>query len=146
MLTKDWWANKPLMHFSFFSENSFIKKRARFIAILWALLILFLCFIPSNEIPKLNVPLADKWVHFILFGSFCFFWLLSLKKTNLFHFFFWIMLTAVFGWLVEELQGLLSFLGRSKENMDIVADAVGGVLGAFLFFLLHKKTNPSNVS
>jgi len=134
------------MHFYFFSENSFIKKRARFIAILWTLLIFFLCFLPSNEIPELNVPLVDKWVHFILFGCFSFFWLLSLKHPRTIHFFFWIMLSAVFGWLVEELQGFLSFLGRCKENMDIVADAIGGMLGAFLLFLLRKKANPSNLS
>lgn len=125
-----------------FSKSSFLKKRARFIAILWTLLILFLCFIPSNEIPELHVPLADKWVHFILFGGFSFLWLVSSKKTSLFQLLQWAIITAIFGWLVEELQGLLSFLERCKETMDIVADTIGGVIGCVFFFLLHKKNTP----
>lgn len=129
-----------------FFENSFIKKRARFIAILWTLLILFLCFIPSNEIPELHVPLADKWAHFILFGGFSFLWLLSSKKTTLFQCFLWAIIATFFGWLVEELQGILSFLGRCKETMDIIADSIGGVIGCLFFFLLHKKNTASHVS
>ena len=129
-----------------FSENSFIKKRARFIAILWTLLVLFLCLLPSNKIPEFNVPLIDKWVHFLLFGCFSFLWLLTLKQYSFLHLLFWAIITAVFGWFIEELQGFFIVLGRAKDSFDVLADAIGGVLGCILFFFLCKKTTPSRVS
>jgi len=123
---------------SFFSETPKLKNRARLAAISWTLLIFFLCLIPAKEIPDVNVPLMDKWVHFILFGVFSFLWLLSLAHIN-FRWLFIIFIVAVLtGWMVEELQGILGFLGRSKDIMDIVADAIGGLLGVLLFTLIKK--------
>jgi VanZ family protein len=43
------------------------------------------------------------------------------------------------------MQGLLTFLGRSSEFMDAVADAIGGLLGIGLFALLAFITAKKQV-
>jgi VanZ family protein len=121
-----------------FSEITINKKRARLLAIIWTLLIFFLCFLPARDVPEVNVPLADKWVHFIMFGVFSFLWLLTLKNTTLRSLFLIFVASVALGWLVEFFQGMLTFLGRSRDNMDILADSIGGLLGVFVFYATHR--------
>ncbi len=123
------------MIWAIFTPQSKHTKRAKFAAILWTLLIFIACFIPGNEIPDLKVPLADKWVHFILFGVFTLLWLLSRPSLSIKRLSLVCLLGCLFGWMVEEVQGLLSFLGRAKDLYDIYADALGAVLGTLLFYL-----------
>ncbi len=118
-----------------FTAHSRYKKRAKFAAILWTLLIFIACFIPGNDIPNIKVPFADKWVHFILFGGFTFLWLLVYPTRQLLQLFYWFAIGCLLGWLVEELQGQLKFLGRNKDLMDIFADTIGGLLGVILFYI-----------
>ena len=121
------------------SGDRIYKKRARIGAILWTLLIFILCFIPAREVPDLDIPLADKWVHFILFGVFSFLWLLSIKEFRLPHLVIVLICSIVLGWLVEYIQGALTFLGRSQDNMDTLADGIGGLLGVLVFWLLSFR-------
>jgi VanZ family protein len=121
-----------------FSTSSTYRKRARFAAILWTLLILFLCLMPAKDIPHVRVPLADKWVHFIFFGGFSFLWLCAYpvrKSGRLTAVFF---TSVAFGAFIELLQWAFSALGRSADWLDIVADAIGGLLGVLLFYTLSR--------
>jgi VanZ family protein len=126
------------MWWHLFTAHSLHKKRAKFIAIIWTLLIFIACFIPGNEIPNINVPFADKWIHFILFGGFSFLWLLAFPEKSIGFLLFIFLLGCVFGWMVEELQGLLYFLGRAKDWLDIYADAFGSFIGTFIFLIASK--------
>ena len=121
------------------------KKRARLLAILWTLLIFFLCFIPADDIPDVHIPLADKWTHFILFGVFAFLWLLSIPVFKNRYLVFIFLVSVVLGWLVEFIQGLLVFLHRSEDITDVAADTIGGLLGVMIFYVIyrmkHRKTN-----
>ena len=95
---------------------------------------------PANDVPNVHIPLADKWVHFVMFGLFAFLWSASIPNFKKIHLPV-ILLTSIFyGWLVEALQGQLSFLGRSQDNMDILADSIGGAIGVIIFYLGYKKT------
>lgn len=129
------------MMWQLFTAQSLHKKRAKSAAIVWTLLIFIACFIPGNEIPNINVPLADKWVHFILFGGFTFLWLLAGPSTHWKKLCTIVIIGCLFGWLVEELQGQLSFLGRAKDLYDIYADALGAVLGVLLFYIFALVAN-----
>ncbi len=121
-----------------FTPASPYKKQAKSIAILWTLLILVGCFAPATSFPKVDVPLADKWVHFLLFGGFTFFWLL-VKPVRTLRWLATMLLIAVsFGCFIEVMQGILTFLGRSMELMDAVADSIGGLLGIGVFVLLSS--------
>jgi VanZ family protein len=92
-----------------------------------------LCLWPGKELPKSDIPFIDKWTHFILFGVFSFLWLCAYPGRGLKTILYIILISAALGWLVECMQGWFPDLGRSKDNMDAVADAIGGILGALLY-------------
>lgn len=118
-----------------FSSGSPYKKQARSIAIVWTLLIFIGCLMPAKDIPKVDVPLIDKWTHFVMFGGFSFLWLCA-RPVHTPKYALIILLLSVFtGCFIEYLQGTFTSLGRSMELMDAVADSIGGLLGIALFRL-----------
>ncbi|MDR3679042.1 MAG: VanZ family protein [Flavipsychrobacter sp.] len=129
----------------FFLQSSPYTRRARLAAVLWTLLIFIACLWPGKDIPDIQVPFIDKWVHFVLFGVFSFLWLCGYPRKG------WqtpivIFLVAVFtGWLVEELQGALPALGRTKDMMDALADSVGGLLGVLVFIAARYLSGANKV-
>ena len=68
-----------------------------------------------------------------MFGGFTFLWLCSRPVSNLSSLVILFLISVALGSLIELLQGALTFLGRSMEFMDAVADGVGGMLGIGLF-------------
>lgn len=114
------------------------KKRVRSGAILWTLLIFILCFLPGKDIPDVQIPLIDKWAHFILFGVYAFLWLLSIQNFQSKHLIIVFFSAVLTGYFVECVQGLLTFLGRDYELLDVIADSVGGILGVSIFYFLRK--------
>jgi VanZ family protein len=124
-----------------FTEASPYKERARTLTISWALLILILCFIPGQEFPDVHIPMADKWVHFILFAVFTLLWMCakpSMKFTSLLIAF---VAGSAFGALVEQIQGMLTFLGRSRSLQDIYADAIGSAIGVLIFYIMAWRSS-----
>jgi VanZ family protein len=119
----------------FFPDSPY-KKQARFLAILWTLLILIACFTPASHIPHVNIPMIDKWTHLVLFGVFAFLWLCARPVLNIASMVGLFVLATAFGAAIEVMQGVLSFLGRSMEFMDGVADSVGAILGIALFSII----------
>jgi VanZ family protein len=118
-----------------FTRYSQHKKLARNIAIVWTLLIFVLCLIPGTTLPKVDIPLVDKWAHVILFGFFTFFWLCAIPTRNVRFLIILFLINLFFGWLVEYIQGHF-VRNRSQDNMDTLADAIGGAVGILLFVLL----------
>jgi VanZ family protein len=128
-----------------FLPDSPYKKQARFIAILWTLLIIVACFTPGKDLPKVDIPLIDKWTHFVLFGVLVFLWLCSRPVTTLSRLAALFVIATAFGAAIEVMQGVLTFLGRSMELMDGVADSIGALLGIAVFCLcayFAKKGRP----
>ena len=119
-----------------FTDQSNYKKQARLAAILWTLLIFIACLWPGKELPHSNIPLIDKWVHFIIFGGFSFLWLCAYPGINFKNLFIVFAAGCVLGYLVEVLQGTFPELGRSMDMMDAVADGIGSLLGTLFFRLL----------
>lgn len=128
-----------------FTPASIYKKQARLVAILWTLLVFIVCLLPSKDIPEIDVPLIDKWVHFLLFGLFAFLWLCSKPSPSPTFLLFIFAISVLFGWFVESLQRAFPSLGRSYELMDIVADAIGGLLGTLAFYFLYRFAEKRNV-
>ncbi len=125
-------------------HNHIFTTYAKSIAILWTLLIFFLCFIPGKDLPHLNIPLVDKWTHMVLFGVFTILWHNTVRR-NSFELKLILLIVATFlGWLVEYVQGHY-VQGRSQDNMDTLADAVGGLIGIILFSL-YVRFNKSTKS
>ncbi len=116
-----------------FTPDSPYKKQARFVAILWTLFILIGCFAPAKSIPDVKLPLIDKWVHLVLFGGFTFLWLTARPIRSAIWLVTLFFIAVALGATIEILQGILTFLHRSMEFMDAVADSIGGLLGIFVF-------------
>ncbi len=107
---------------------------------MWTLLILVACLTPSPEIPKVDIPLIDKWTHVVLFGIFSFLWLCAKPVLTVKWVMSLLIISIAFGAAVELLQGTLTFLGRSAEFMDAVADGLGGIVGIAVFGLMAYVT------
>ncbi|RYE22393.1 MAG: hypothetical protein EOP51_13355 [Sphingobacteriales bacterium] len=113
------------------------NKRARSWAILWTLLVFFLCFIPGNDLPEVDIPFIDKWTHIVLFGVFAFLWLCAGRTRNIKYLLAILIVSTYTGWLVEFVQGHY-VPNRSQDVMDMLADVCGAFLGTGLFALLYK--------
>lgn len=112
---------------------------ARVGAWLWGLALLTVCLFPSKELPRMDVPFIDKWVHFVLFGGQTFLALAALKHPTRRNIGRVVLLCALFGAAIEVLQLLSNaWLHRAYEFADIVADAVGVLIGLLLFLLIKK--------
>lgn len=88
---------------------------------------------PASQVPHVNVPLIDKWVHFVFFGGFSFLWLCTQPTLQFAKLCLMLALAIAYGTFIEILQGALPALGRSSEVMDVVADGIGGLIGIVLF-------------
>lgn len=113
-------------------------------ALLWAVVILVLCSVPSaatDNVPKF--PGIDKLVHtgfFFVFTVLLYYaairragtsapaWGISIKV---------IVFSSLFALFTEYLQWKI-FTYRSAEVWDLFADAVGTGMGVFAYLILHK--------
>lgn len=104
---------------------------------------------PSDDVPKIIIPYLDKLVHTFLFIGFSFLWLASLPRFNQWHLLFYWLISIGFGWLIEIGQGQLQYLGRSFDFVDILADAIGAILGIVIFYIGYiftfRNTNHSDL-
>lgn len=96
---------------------------------------------PATRIPEVDVPFADKWTHFVLFGGFTFLWLCAKPAMQGKQVITLIIIAIALGVFIEYMQMLLTFLRRSGEVLDGIADATGAVLGVALFYVLKRLTN-----
>ncbi len=90
---------------------------------------------PGEEIPEVNVPLADKWVHFVLFGvqTLLLLWAQPAGRKQIATGAFSV---ALFGVTVEVLQWITHpLLHRQFDVGDIAANVIGVVLGALIFWI-----------
>ncbi len=116
-----------------FLPHSPYSTQARFIAIIWTLLIFVGCLFPSQQLPHVAVPFIDKWTHFVLFGGYTFLWLCAKPAYTTAYVIKLLVVAVLLGCAIEVLQGNFTFLGRSMELLDAIADAVGALLGITLY-------------
>jgi VanZ family protein len=117
---------------------SFLKTK--FPAIIWTAIIFILCTIPADDAAKIGT-MNDKLNHAIAFAGFVFFWLFHTSMAKL------IVIVGIFyGILIEVWQYILpESFHRGFELLDAVADAVGCIVGYFIYHflikLISKKAN-----
>lgn len=110
----------------------------RLAAWVWTGIVFLLCVWPSDELPKSNIPLIDKWTHLILFGGFNFLWLLATRAKRRKQTILISVLSIFYGGILELLQSVFPSLGRSGDWLDAIADAIGVVLAALLYLLFCR--------
>lgn len=125
----------------FLRDTPQLRLAARWATRVWAAAILIACLWPGENIPEVDVPLADKWVHFVLFGTLAFLQALAAAPFRWGH----VLLTGVvFGIGVEGLQAISHpWLHRYGDVSDAVADALGTVIGLLAFLALQRLRTPT---
>jgi VanZ family protein len=104
---------------------------SKYTAILWTVIIFFLCSYPSGHLPTIN---NDKTLHFIAFAGFSFFWFFHSSKPWLI-----ILLAAFYGISIEFWQAILpNSFHRGFDWYDALADSVGGVIG-YIIWLVYRR-------
>ncbi|MFT7436318.1 MAG: VanZ family protein [Psychromonas sp.] len=102
-----------------------------YLASLYTSVIVVLCFMPSEHI---SGDVNDKFAHFVAFAGVSFSWLWV--KPN---FATVIALTIVLGFFIEFIQGQLpEGFHRGYELLDGLADCVGAILGAGLYYISQR--------
>lgn len=121
--------------FLYLLEN---KKKTWILFLIWTTIIFVGCFLPGYDIPDVQIPFIDKWVHFVFFAGYSFLALCLFKKPNSLQKLLILLSAAVLGLMVELIQGSGLIPGRGFEWNDILADSVGGVIGIILFGIMKK--------
>lgn len=113
--------------------------------------VLSLSLFPMPQMPELkDVPMADKWAHFVMYGCFSLaMWIDVFRdkriqsagrklKIRWYDFLFATVMPIVLGGLLELIQ---PFVNRGCELMDFYADAIGVALGtliALIFAMFYR--------
>lgn len=77
----------------------------------------------------------DKILHLSIFAALGFFFIAAFPKIRFYYF---IQIILFYAFLTEILQEEMG-LGRSMENLDIVADTVGCLIGYYIYKFLEKR-------
>lgn len=119
--------------------KSIIKKYP--LSILLALAIWVVCMIPIPETPLDDVPMIDKWTHFIMYGSLCTVIFgeyayrhkaIDKKRLAIFG----VLMPAIMGGLIELAQAYCTGGNRSGDIMDWIANCIGVLIGTAIGSLL----------
>lgn len=117
------------------------------LALAWALLIAFLCLTPGKNLPQwewADLLSVDKLVHMLMFGVLSYLLARGLRDrtTNT-----WTdgrillvagLLSVAYGGLMELLQDIPG-LGRNGDVVDLTANTLGAVVGAWLVHRLWRR-------
>ncbi|TSA35370.1 MAG: VanZ family protein [Porphyromonadaceae bacterium] len=115
------------------------------ISLVWALLILILCAIPGDSLPKVpmfNIPNLDKIIHAALYFPLAFFLgaEFDLSKRSILRIsgpLLTMLIISLYGGLIEILQERF-FINRSSDIMDFLADVIGGLAGLTIYYLFFR--------
>ena len=127
----------------------FFKYNA--VGITWAVIILVLCGIPGNEIPKLPFlewMKPDKIVHLFMFGILNYLLIKGFIRQDSFLILarlpvlYASIITILYGVLTEVLQATV-FIGRTGDIRDAGADALGACCGIWIYNVIAKRKNAS---
>ncbi len=99
--------------------------------------------ISSEDIPKLDVAISDKLIHFVAYGFLVFVWFLfSFVTFKHIRYIKNLLIVALFsfiyGIIIEILQGVI-VLSREADFQDIIANFAGISFAFLILVLLRKK-------
>jgi VanZ family protein len=113
-------------------------------ALLWAVLILLLTFMPGSDVPNFKIPHLDKVAHAGMYAVFSFLLLYGFRSGRASdnklqkHAVMSAALAIGFGIVTEALQPELA-PGRTFEVTDILANIIGSISGATAYLVVHLK-------
>lgn len=105
-------------------------------------LILLLTLVTGQNKANMEYPHFDKVIHLLSFCVLTFFMIVGFIKQDRYSLLrfnatrYAILISIVYGVVLELLQWFIS--GRSLKVFDVVSDAVGCVLGYYLFVFVYR--------
>lgn len=122
------------------------KNKYFWLAIIWTLVITFLCLEPSRDLPKIEIDNIDKLVHGSVYILFTGLWFLYFKsrnpiKTAIIKAFF---LAVGFGIWIEIAQYLFTTTRRA-DVLDALANTFGASIAVILILIVNKSIKPKNL-
>jgi VanZ family protein len=112
------------------------------VALLWTGIVSYFCLVNSNEIPAINIPNLDKYIHIFFHFVFTFVWFLFFRKqyqmdNTMKPLMYSFVFSLVFGIAIEILQQLITTT-RHADILDIVANGTGATLTVFAVLICNK--------
>jgi VanZ family protein len=121
------------------SNTNTVRNLFLLCALGWAGVIFYLSSLPGVDVPPLFFG-EDKLLHAVVFGILGFFALGAMKTTGdgyrVFQPWLAVVLVVVYGALDEFHQHFVP--GRTPDIHDLMADAVGGMLGVWVSYRFIK--------
>jgi VanZ family protein len=110
------------------------------LSVIWAIIIFIACSIPSGKLPGVKIQHADKMAHFLVFFVQSVLLSLFLRFMTQKSYFQIILISTlqafVYGGIIEVLQS--EFFNRSGDVFDLLADTLGGFLGAAIYPIVPR--------
>lgn len=112
--------------------KEYIKKYP--ISLFLVVAIWIICLIPIPETPLDNVPMIDKWTHFVMYGSLCSVIFAeyanhhikpNIKRLAICG----VLLPIIMGGLIELAQAYCTGGNRSGDWIDWIANSIGVMIG-----------------
>ncbi len=121
------------------------------LAIAWALVILILCGFPGTNLPKLSFLewlRPDKIIHLVIFGIQTILLSRGFELQSSFYTLkrsprLWALLFSTGYGIVVEILQVYVFISRSGDVRDALANALGAIMGAWLY---KRYFSPTAVS
>lgn len=112
--------------------KEYIKKYPTSLFLVVAIWII--CLIPIPETPLDDVPMIDKWTHFVMYGSLCSVIFAEYAKRHIQPnikrlAIGGVLLPIIMGGLIELAQAYCTGGNRSGDWIDWIADSIGVMIG-----------------
>ena len=116
--------------------------------ILCGIVILILTGLPGSLFPRVKPAIGlDKVAHILMYAGFAFACLWGYRKQFVSNglayqkraMLLTIIISIAYGGLTEIMQETITVLHRSGDWRDLIADAIGTVLGVLVFYLFFRR-------
>ena len=114
------------------------------IAVIWTLLIFYLCLNDASDLPIVSIKNIDKIIHFVFYFVFVFLWIKSINPISIYYFLMVVIVAIILGISIEFLQENFT-QNRAFDWYDIVANALGAITSFILVKSYHVIQN-KNIS
>jgi VanZ family protein len=111
-------------------------------ALIWTIVIAFLCLVSFNHIPRVGLSNSDKYAHFTFHFVFSGLWFLyfshrkgNFNKVSTFLMVF--LLSFFYGVAIEMMQDLFTET-RKADVFDVLANAIGALIGLLVIGFNRK--------
>jgi VanZ family protein len=122
------------------SEHNLFKT----IAVIWTLLIFYLCLNDASGLPTVSIKNIDKIIHFVFYFVFVFLWIKSIKPISIYYFLMVVLIAIILGISIEFLQEKFT-QNRVFDWYDIIANSLGAIT-SFIIVKSYQSIQNKNIS